>query len=228
MAGWRRFYVGWLVVLGCALALGAPAAAPRTAVVIALDSAIGPASASYVVRSLNEAQRQDAAVVVVRMDTPGGLDSAMRNIIRAMLASPVPVLAYVAPGGARAASAGTYILYAAALAAMAPGTNLGAAAPASLFAPTPLAGSDAKPADDGRQDAVHSEVDYGVGVQAGGFGEPSGRAQARQKRQRHQRAVGVEKRNMQDFRVHWPPAAGDGAYRRATVRSRPPGPNPPR
>src|SRR5271166_2062263 len=149
MAGWRRFYVGWLVVLGCALALGAPAAAPRTAVVIALDGAIGPGSASYVVRSLNEAQRQDAAVVVVRMDTPGGLDSAMRNIIRAMLASPVPVLAYVAPGGARAASAGTYILYAAALAAMAPGTNLGAAAPVSLFAPTPLAGSDAKPADDG-------------------------------------------------------------------------------
>jgi len=149
MAGWRRFYVGWLVVLGCALALGAPAAAPRTAVVIALDGAIGPGSASYVVRSLNEAQRQDAAVVVVRMDTPGGLDSAMRNIIRAMLASPVPVLAYVAPGGARAASAGTYILYAAALAAMVPGTNLGAAAPVSLFAPTPLAGSDAKPADDG-------------------------------------------------------------------------------
>src|SRR5271166_1816595 len=138
MAGWRRFYVGWLVVLGCALALGAPAAAPRTAVVIALDGAIGPGSASYVVRSLNEAQRQDAAVVVVRMDTPGGLDDAMRAIIRAMLASPVPVLAYVAPSGARAASAGTYILYASALAAMAPGTNLGAATPVSLFGETPL------------------------------------------------------------------------------------------
>jgi membrane-bound serine protease (ClpP class) len=115
---WRRLLVAWLLGLACTQAL----AAPRTAMVIALDGAIGPGSASYVVRSLNEAQRQDAAVVVLRMDTPGGLDSAMRDIIRVMLASPVPVIAYVAPGGARGASAGTYILYAAALAAMAPGT----------------------------------------------------------------------------------------------------------
>jgi membrane-bound serine protease (ClpP class) len=145
MAIWRRFLVAWLLALAGTQAL----AAPRTAVVIALDGAIGPGSASYVVRSLHEAERQDAAAVVLRMDTPGGLDSAMRDIIRAMLASPVPVLAYVAPGGARAASAGTYILYAAALAAMAPGTNLGAASPVSMFAPTPLADSGAKPADDG-------------------------------------------------------------------------------
>ena len=64
MAGWRRFYVSWLTVLGCALALAAAVAAPRTAVVISLDGAIGPGSASYVVRSLHEAQQQDAAVVV--------------------------------------------------------------------------------------------------------------------------------------------------------------------
>jgi membrane-bound serine protease (ClpP class) len=144
MAKWRRFLVAWLLALAGTQAL----AAPRTAVVIALDGAIGPGSASYVIRSLHDAQRDDAAAVVLRMDTPGGLDSAMRDIIRAMLASPVPVLAYVAPGGARAASAGTYILYAAALAAMAPGTNLGAASPVSLFSPTPLAGNDAKPGDD--------------------------------------------------------------------------------
>ncbi len=145
MAIWRRLLVAWLLALAGVQVL----AAPRTAVVIALDGAIGPGSASYVVRSLNEAQRQEAAVAVLRLNTPGGLDSAMRDIIRAMLASPVPVLAYVAPGGARAASAGTFILYAAALSAMAPGTNLGAASPVSMFEPTPLAGSDSKPGDDG-------------------------------------------------------------------------------
>jgi membrane-bound serine protease (ClpP class) len=145
MAIWLRLLVAWLL----AVALTPALAAPRTAVVITINGAIGPGSASYVVRSLNEAQRQNATVVVLCMDTPGGLDSAMRDIIRAMLSSQVPVLAYVAPGGARAASAGTYILYAASLAAMAPGTNVGAASPVSLFAPTPLAGSGAKPADDG-------------------------------------------------------------------------------
>src|SRR5215469_10204498 len=145
MAMWLRLLVAWLLALAWTPAL----AAPRTAVVIAINGAIGPGAASYVVRSLDDAQRQNAAVIVLRMDTPGGLDSAMRDIIRAMLSSRVPVLAYVAPSGARAASAGTYILYAAALAAMAPGTNVGAASPVSLFAATPLAGSGASPADDG-------------------------------------------------------------------------------
>ncbi|MBI3515513.1 MAG: nodulation protein NfeD [Proteobacteria bacterium] len=129
-------------------------AAPRTAVVIALEGAIGPATAAYVVRSLQAAEHDGAAVAVLRLDTPGGLDSAMRDIIRAMLASPVPVLAFVAPSGARAASAGTYILYASALAAMTPGTNLGAATPVSLFGNPPAApgtdkGADKKPAGDG-------------------------------------------------------------------------------
>lgn len=144
MTEWLRLLVVWLLGLACTPAL----AAPRTAMVITLDGAIGPGSANYVVRSLNEAQLQGAAVIVLRIDTPGGLDSAMRDIIRAMLSSRVPVLAYVAPGGARAASAGTYIMYAAALAAMAPGTNLGAASPVSLFAPTPLAGSNPKSANE--------------------------------------------------------------------------------
>ena len=121
----------------------------RGAVVIELDSAIGPGAAGYVVRNLRNARR-DAAVVVLQLDTPGGLDSAMRDIIRAMLASPVPVLVYVAPSGARAASAGTYILYAAALAAMAPGTNVGAATPVSLFGSTPLPGPAPAPGGEGK------------------------------------------------------------------------------
>jgi membrane-bound serine protease (ClpP class) len=112
-----------------------------------IDGIIGPATADYLVSNLQQAVTENAHLLLVRLDTPGGLDKSMRQMIKAIISAEIPVVIYVAPSGARAASAGTYLLYASHIAAMAPATNLGAATPVQMGSPVP--GLSGQQSDDG-------------------------------------------------------------------------------
>src|SRR5690554_1294308 len=133
-------WLSWLF-----LAFGLPAqaqpAAPGAVRVLEVQGAISPATADFIIKGIAEAEAAGAQLLVVELDTPGGLDASMRAIIRSMLSARVPIAVYVAPGGARAASAGTFILYASHIAAMTPASNLGAASPVAVGTGMPGRGS---------------------------------------------------------------------------------------
>jgi membrane-bound serine protease (ClpP class) len=164
----RPFASTLLVLAGLAFVVGTPLAEEpaagaqtggRTALIMRLNDAIGPATSHFLTKGIRRAAEDGHALVIIEMDTPGGLDASTRDIIKEILASPVPVVTYVSPNGARAASAGLYILYASHVAAMAPATNTGSATPVSIGGepqpapPRDRTDKDRSPGDKGAKDA---------------------------------------------------------------------------
>lgn len=153
-------------MLNLLLLITALSVTPTEVWLIDIDGAIGPATADHVVRNLRDAHEHHAEAVILRMDTPGGLDQAMRDIIQAILASDIPVIGYVAPQGSRAASAGTYLLYASHVAAMAPATNLGAATPVQMGSPGGAPESGKSPTSDPTDEDTSPEASPHVSAPA--------------------------------------------------------------
>lgn len=125
----------WILLAGLLLCLGAPArAATGPVLILDIKGVINPFTTQYLARGLHLAEQRDAALLIITLDTPGGLESAMREMVQLLLDAPVPTAVYVTPGGARATSAGLFVLVAADVAAMAPATHVGAAHPVPLGA----------------------------------------------------------------------------------------------